>query len=232
MYIKCALQNSPCVLCAGQADSKLLGIIMRNHLIVLLSNKKIFQTSAGVSPGSMRLALNYHTADFVKPVSVAGPRIEDLRLSEEEMDMYLDLGPFVNSASYIVHEDSSLAKVGLAGHKLRMLFCVHITVFGVCMWARVKVLDELCAWAIFNDLGSCIMSLVVRRANMRGSCPMATILATCAVEFVMLHQAWQHVVSVPMPNAANWQSRYTSPNSHPPICRHTLCSDRWACAIF
>jgi chloride channel 7 len=49
--------------------------------------------------------------EFVKPVSSKGLSVEDICLTPEEMEMYLDLEPFVNPSPYIVPEDMSLTKV-------------------------------------------------------------------------------------------------------------------------
>ena len=49
--------------------------------------------------------------EFVKPVSSKGLSVEDVCLTPEEMEMYLDLEPFVNPSPYIVPEDMSLTKV-------------------------------------------------------------------------------------------------------------------------
>jgi chloride channel 7 len=49
--------------------------------------------------------------DFAKRGSMANHEsIEDLKLSEEEMEMYVDLHPFTNTSPYTVVETMSLAK--------------------------------------------------------------------------------------------------------------------------
>ena len=52
--------------------------------------------------------------EFVKPVSSKGLSVEDVCITPEEMEMYLDLEPFVNPSPYIVPEDMSLTKVAKA----------------------------------------------------------------------------------------------------------------------
>lgn len=37
--------------------------------------------------------------------------IDDIHLTEDEKEMYLDLAPFLNPCPYVVPEDMSLAKV-------------------------------------------------------------------------------------------------------------------------
>jgi chloride channel 7 len=63
-------------------------------------------TSVGIAP------VRYDVTDFSKPVSSHGLGIEDVQLAPEELDMYLDLLPFLNASPYFVSEDMSLNKVG------------------------------------------------------------------------------------------------------------------------
>lgn len=53
----------------------------------------------------------YNMRDFTKPVSSKGLSIYEINISPQEMDMYIDLQPFVNPTPYIVPEDMSLTKV-------------------------------------------------------------------------------------------------------------------------
>lgn len=53
----------------------------------------------------------HNFSDFVKPVSSKGMSIEEIHLTEDELELYLDLAPFLNPSPYIVPEDMSLAKV-------------------------------------------------------------------------------------------------------------------------
>jgi hypothetical protein len=54
---------------------------------------------------------SHRLSDFVKPASSKGKSIEDIQLSEDELQLYLDLAPFLNPSPYVVPEDMSLAKV-------------------------------------------------------------------------------------------------------------------------
>jgi chloride channel 7 len=54
---------------------------------------------------------SYHVTDFTKPVSSKGLSIFEIDISPVEMEMYIDLQPFVNPAPYMVPEDMSLTKV-------------------------------------------------------------------------------------------------------------------------
>jgi hypothetical protein len=55
---------------------------------------------------------SHSVTDFAKPGSGKMIRIEDVVLSEDEMEHYVDLAPFLNPAPYVVQEHMSLTKVG------------------------------------------------------------------------------------------------------------------------
>ncbi|XP_042450510.1 chloride channel protein CLC-d-like isoform X1 [Zingiber officinale] len=90
-------------------ETHIIGLILRSHLLVLLQSKLDFQNNP--FPCEMRGISNRHLSDFVKPISSKGMSIEEIHLSEDEMELYLDLAPFLNPCPYIVPEDMSLAKV-------------------------------------------------------------------------------------------------------------------------
>ncbi|XP_010905222.1 chloride channel protein CLC-d isoform X1 [Elaeis guineensis] len=91
-------------------ETLVIGLILRSHLLVLLQSKVDFQNSP--FPCDIRGISNRHNfSDFVKPVSSKGVSIEEIHLTEEELELYLDLAPFLNPSPYIVPEDMSLAKV-------------------------------------------------------------------------------------------------------------------------
>lgn len=86
----------------------LFGIILRDHLLTLLK-KKAFMSSPMATSGDV---INEFSADdFAKKGSSKGRlKIEDIQLSEEEMDMFIDLHPFTNASPYTVVETMSLGK--------------------------------------------------------------------------------------------------------------------------
>lgn len=49
-----------------------------------------------------RVAFSYQGSDFVRPISEAAEDLRALRLSEQELAMYLDLGPYANPSYYVV----------------------------------------------------------------------------------------------------------------------------------
>jgi hypothetical protein len=49
-----------------------------------------------------RVAFSYQSSDFVQPMSQAADHLQGLRLSDQELAMYLDLGPYANPSYYVV----------------------------------------------------------------------------------------------------------------------------------
>ncbi|KAM7508261.1 hypothetical protein LguiA_018714 [Lonicera macranthoides] len=85
----------------------LFGLILRAHLITLLK-KKAFSTNPVMTGVN---AFNHFSAgDFSKKGLGRGDKIEDIELTEEEMEMFIDLHPFTNTSPYTVVETMSLAK--------------------------------------------------------------------------------------------------------------------------
>ncbi|GAB2232599.1 hypothetical protein Droror1_Dr00011640 [Drosera rotundifolia] len=85
----------------------LFGLILRTHLIVLLK-KKAFLT-APVSTGIDSFQ-QLTPVDFAKRGSGKTDMVEDIDLTDEEMEMFIDLHPFTNASPYTVIESMSLAK--------------------------------------------------------------------------------------------------------------------------
>ncbi|KAL3623965.1 hypothetical protein CASFOL_032781 [Castilleja foliolosa] len=85
----------------------LSGLILRAHLVTLLK-KKMFSTTATLLGADKFLQLS--ADDFAKKGLGHDDRIEDINLSEEEMEMFVDLHPFTNASPYTVVETMSLAK--------------------------------------------------------------------------------------------------------------------------
>jgi chloride channel 7 len=67
-----------------------------------------------------------HTpGEFLKPASSKGISIDDIHLSSDDLEMYIDLAPFLNPSPYIVPEDMSLTKVIISFLLHIRLFCLH-----------------------------------------------------------------------------------------------------------
>lgn len=63
-----------------------------------------------------RVAFSYQTSDFVQPMSQAADHLQGLRLSDQELAMYLDLGPYANPSYYVVQvrcRSASSQRVGV-----------------------------------------------------------------------------------------------------------------------
>ncbi|KAG6662542.1 hypothetical protein I3843_03G232200 [Carya illinoinensis] len=86
----------------------LSGIILRAHLVTLLK-KKAFLSTPDLT-GGFNASKQFSAGDFAKRSSGNDEKIEDIDLSEEEMEMFIDLHPFTNASPYTVVETMSLAK--------------------------------------------------------------------------------------------------------------------------
>ncbi|KAF6154241.1 hypothetical protein GIB67_036459 [Kingdonia uniflora] len=83
-----------------------------SHVLVLLQSKVDLQHSplpCDLGGGSIPIRHNF--SEFVKPVSSKGLSIEDIHLSLDDLEMYIDLAPYLNPSPYVVPEDMSLTKV-------------------------------------------------------------------------------------------------------------------------
>ncbi|XP_057967246.1 putative chloride channel-like protein CLC-g [Malania oleifera] len=85
----------------------MFGLILRAHLIALLKKKAFLPTPM---PTVIYAFGQLSADDFAKRGSGKSDRIEDIELTEAEMEMYLDLHPFTNASPYTVLETMSLAK--------------------------------------------------------------------------------------------------------------------------
>ncbi|KAJ7954905.1 Chloride channel protein [Quillaja saponaria] len=93
-------------------ESLIIGLVLRSHLLVLLQSKVDFQHSplpSDTTGGSRPIRPNF--SEFAKPVSSKGISIDDIHLSSDDLEMYIDLAPFLNPSPYIIPEDMSLTKV-------------------------------------------------------------------------------------------------------------------------
>ncbi|XP_047062627.1 putative chloride channel-like protein CLC-g isoform X1 [Lolium rigidum] len=86
---------------------ELYGLILRAHLLVLL-RKKEFASSCTTS--ALDASKHFSPDEFAKRGSGKHDRIEDIELTADEMEMFLDLHPFTNTSPYTVVETMSLAK--------------------------------------------------------------------------------------------------------------------------
>ncbi|KAH7522342.1 hypothetical protein FEM48_Zijuj07G0128200 [Ziziphus jujuba var. spinosa] len=93
-------------------EALVIGLMLRSHLLVLLQSKVDFQHSPLPSDPARPKPISRHNfSEFVKPASGKGISIEDIHLSSDDLEMFLDLAPFLNPSPYIVPEDMSVTKV-------------------------------------------------------------------------------------------------------------------------
>lgn len=96
---------------------ELCGLVLRSHLLVLLQRKKF--TNRKVESGAQAVRV-FNAFDFAKPGLGKGLKVEDLDISEEELDMYVDLHPITNSSPYMVVDTMSLAKASILFRQLAL----------------------------------------------------------------------------------------------------------------
>ncbi|KAF5744022.1 chloride channel protein CLC-c-like [Tripterygium wilfordii] len=94
---------------------ELYGLVLRSHLLVLLKGKNFSKQSTMTGSAIMKI---FKAHDFAKPGSGKGPKLEDLDITEEEMEMYVDLHPITNTSPYTVVETMSLAKAAVLFRQL------------------------------------------------------------------------------------------------------------------
>ncbi|KAK8679233.1 hypothetical protein V6N13_144695 [Hibiscus sabdariffa] len=85
----------------------LYGLILRAHLITLLKKRAFLQIPVRIGVEAFN---NFSADEFAKKGLGNVDRIEDINLTDEEMEMFLDLHPFTNASPYTVVETMSLAK--------------------------------------------------------------------------------------------------------------------------
>ncbi|KAJ8766506.1 hypothetical protein K2173_022565 [Erythroxylum novogranatense] len=93
-------------------ETIVMGLVLRSHLLVLLQSKVDFQHSPIPNdPRGGSAPIRHNFSEFVKPVSTKGISIKDIHLTSDDLEMYIDLAPFLNPSPYVVPEDMSLTKV-------------------------------------------------------------------------------------------------------------------------
>ncbi|KAJ0918255.1 putative CBS domain, chloride channel, voltage gated, chloride channel, core [Helianthus annuus] len=85
----------------------LYGLILRSHLITLLKKKAFYVIPTVTDVDAVE---KFSSNDFAKKGLGSAEKIEDIELTEEEMEMFVDLHPFTNASPYTVVETMSLAK--------------------------------------------------------------------------------------------------------------------------
>ncbi|PSR85372.1 Chloride channel protein like [Actinidia chinensis var. chinensis] len=139
------------VIDSKSGETLVIGLMLRSHLLVLLQSKVDFQHSP--LPSDSRggsLPIRHNFSEFVKPASSKGLSIHDIHLGPDDLEMYIDLAPFVNRSPYIVPEDMSLTKVYNLFRQLglRHIFVVPRASRVIGMITRKDLLIEVFNWII------------------------------------------------------------------------------------
>ncbi|KAJ1696442.1 hypothetical protein LUZ63_004954 [Rhynchospora breviuscula] len=87
---------------------ELVGLVLRSHLLVLLNGKKFTKDRVRLPP--QKVLAGFSPSDFGKSGLGKGLKLEDLEITDEEMEMYVDMHSIVNTSPYTVVETMSLAK--------------------------------------------------------------------------------------------------------------------------
>ncbi|XP_020086151.1 chloride channel protein CLC-c [Ananas comosus] len=98
------------------AAPELCGLVLRSHLLVVLKGKRF--TKDRVLTGASEVFRRFGPFDFAKAGLGKGLKFEDLDISEEETEMYVDLHPITNRSPYSVVETMSLAKAAVLFREL------------------------------------------------------------------------------------------------------------------
>ncbi|KAK1400061.1 Chloride channel protein [Heracleum sosnowskyi] len=90
------------------SDSPVLfGLILRAHLMTLLKKKAFLVSPVRTDISAFK---QFSANDFAKKGLSKRDNMEDIKLTAEEMEMYIDLHPYTNASPYTVVESMSLAK--------------------------------------------------------------------------------------------------------------------------
>ncbi|KAF6142205.1 hypothetical protein GIB67_037123 [Kingdonia uniflora] len=89
---------------------ELCGTVLRSHLLMLLNGKRFTVERIVTEEETLK---TFGAFDFAKAGFGKGLKVEDLDISEVEMEMYLDLHPITNASPYTVVETMSLAKAAV-----------------------------------------------------------------------------------------------------------------------
>ncbi|KAK3439473.1 hypothetical protein EUGRSUZ_C04346 [Eucalyptus grandis] len=103
----------------------LYGLILRAHLMELLKKKAFLSDPV---PTDIDAFEQISAEDFMKRGS---GMIEDIDLTEEEMEMFLDLHPFTNASPYTVVETMSLAKALILFREVGLRHLLRSPVVGI-----------------------------------------------------------------------------------------------------
>lgn len=90
---------------------ELFGLALRSQLLVLLKQKKFMMETTTSTRSEVTKMFEVSSTDFAKAGAGKGNKVEELNISDEEMEMYVDLHPITNTSPYTVVETMPLSKV-------------------------------------------------------------------------------------------------------------------------
>jgi chloride channel 7 len=125
--------------------STFAGCILRSQLLVILQMRNFMASpEAPQTEDEMVEMYDFANIDFSKVPTSAGLKVEDIKLTDDEQEMYINLLPFVNPNPYVVQQDTSLGKVYnlFRGCALRHLFVIKRVPQIVGMITRKDLLHE------------------------------------------------------------------------------------------
>mmetsp|Transcript_11530 Transcript_11530/g.32699 ORF Transcript_11530/g.32699 Transcript_11530/m.32699 type:complete len:826 (+) Transcript_11530:309-2786(+) len=103
---------------AADGEQEFIGLILRAQVLALLHERRCFQNSPKAEgPKTFVAAMNMDMA--------RGCSVLDLPLSNEDLNCFVDLGPYCNPSTYVVQEGASLSK---AYAQFRQLGLRHLVV--------------------------------------------------------------------------------------------------------
>ncbi|KAG1331480.1 chloride channel protein CLC-b [Cocos nucifera] len=97
-------QGVPSPIGMPEGATELHGLVLRSHLIAVLRKKWFLQERR---TGEWEVREKFTSVDLAQK---KGPKIEERVLTEDEMDMFIDLHPLTNTTPYTVLETMSVAK--------------------------------------------------------------------------------------------------------------------------
>lgn len=98
----------------------------------------------------------------MKPVSSKGISINDIHLTPDDLEMYIDLAPFLNPSPYVVPEDMSLTKVTNISHVIFTIFQLPLCHIMIVVVVMIQV------YTLFRQLGLRHLLVVPRASRVIG----------------------------------------------------------------
>ncbi|CAG9467135.1 unnamed protein product [Pedinophyceae sp. YPF-701] len=138
------------------SDQRLLGIVTRAQILHVLADGRMLQPEPTPNQRAIELANSFDLDDFTKPATTHGISVDDVRLNGAagQLDLFLDLAPYVNPCPYMVQSDASLTKVYALFRTLglRHLFVIPHAHEVVGVITRKDLVPELLEEGVSKDV--------------------------------------------------------------------------------